>query len=96
MAGFGAYAWVSFPSLGTPEEVFGRRCRGWSGAGCRLRWRRRCLRSRPFKRAENELASIRGIENCRLVSRNDPEYPRTLLQIYDPPVLLYVRGACKC
>jgi DNA processing protein len=22
----------------------------------------------------------------------DPEYPQTLLQIFDPPVLLYVRG----
>jgi predicted Rossmann fold nucleotide-binding protein DprA/Smf involved in DNA uptake len=30
------------------------------------------------------------------VSRKDPEYPHTLLQIYDPPVLLYVRGACRC
>ena len=40
-----------------------------------------------FKRAEKELASIRGTENWRLVSRSDPEYPRTLLQIYDPPVL---------
>jgi DNA processing protein len=50
------------------------------------------FKKQAFKRAEKELASIRGIENCRLVSRNDPEYPRTLLQIYDPPVLLYVRG----
>ncbi len=22
----------------------------------------------------------------------DPEYPQTLLQVYDPPVLRYVRG----
>ena len=50
------------------------------------------FKKQAFKRAEKELASVRGIENCRLVSRNDPEYPRTLLQIYDPPVLLYVRG----
>src|SRR5690349_9457506 len=45
-----------------------------------------------FKRAEKELAAIRGIENLRLVSRTDPEYPHTLLEIYDPPALLYVRG----
>jgi DNA processing protein len=45
-----------------------------------------------FKRAEKELAAIRGIENLRLVSRTDPEYPPTLLEIYDPPALLYVRG----
>jgi predicted Rossmann fold nucleotide-binding protein DprA/Smf involved in DNA uptake len=54
------------------------------------------LKKQAFKRAEKELASIRGIENCRLVSRNDPEYPRTLRQIYDPPVLRYVRRACRC
>ena len=53
------------------------------------------FKKQAFKRAEKELASVRGIENCRLVSRNDPEYPRTLLQIYDPPVLLYVRGDVK-
>jgi DNA processing protein len=45
-----------------------------------------------FKRAERELAQIRGIENLRLISRTDPEYPPTLLEIYDPPALLYVRG----
>jgi DNA processing protein len=50
------------------------------------------FKKQAFKRAEKELASIRGIENCRLVSRADPEYPQTLLQIYDPPTLLYVRG----
>jgi DNA processing protein len=27
-----------------------------------------------------------------LVNWTEPEYPQTLLQIYDPPVLLYVRG----
>jgi DNA processing protein len=50
------------------------------------------FKKQAFKRAEKELLSIRGIENCRLVSWVDPEYPQTLLQIYDPPVLLCVRG----
>jgi DNA processing protein len=27
-----------------------------------------------------------------LINWSDPEYPQSLLQIYDPPVLLYVRG----
>jgi predicted Rossmann fold nucleotide-binding protein DprA/Smf involved in DNA uptake len=26
------------------------------------------------------------------VNRTEPEYPQSLLQIYDPPVALYVRG----
>ena len=45
-----------------------------------------------FKRAEKELAGIRKIAGCGLLNWTEPEYPQTLLQIYDPPVLLYVRG----
>src|SRR5437016_2031165 len=45
-----------------------------------------------FKRAEKELAGIQKIAGCTLLNWTDPEYPQTLLQIYDPPVLLYVRG----
>ena len=45
-----------------------------------------------FKRAEKELAGIRKIAGCALLNWTEPEYPQTLLQIYDPPVLLYVRG----
>ena len=33
-----------------------------------------------------------GIDGCRLLHWTEPEYPQNLLQIYDPPVLLYVRG----
>jgi len=29
---------------------------------------------------------------CRVVIRTDPEYPESLRQIYDPPVVLYVKG----
>jgi DNA processing protein len=45
-----------------------------------------------FKRAEKELAAVRGIAGCRLLNWTEPEYPQSLLQIYDPPVMLYVRG----
>jgi DNA processing protein len=45
-----------------------------------------------FKRAEKELAGVRKIAGCGLLNWTEPEYPQTLLQIYDPPVLLYVRG----
>lgn len=37
------------------------------------------------------MAAIRRI-GCKLVNWNEPEYPQSLLQIYDPPVLLYVHG----
>src|SRR5947209_4427172 len=50
------------------------------------------VRKEAFKRAEKELASVRKIAGCTLLNWTEPEYPQTLLQIYDPPVLLYVRG----
>jgi DNA processing protein len=45
-----------------------------------------------FKRAAKELDGVRKIAGCSLLNWTEPEYPQTLLQIYDPPVLLYVRG----
>jgi len=45
-----------------------------------------------FKRAEKELAAVRRISGCRLINWTEPEYPQSLLQIYDPPVLFYLRG----
>jgi len=45
-----------------------------------------------FKRAEKELAGIQKIAGCTLLNWTEPEYPQSLLQIYDPPVLLSVRG----
>jgi DNA processing protein len=49
-------------------------------------------KKQSFKRAEKELTATRNIDRCRLINWTEPEYPQTLLQIYDPPVLLYVRG----
>jgi DNA processing protein len=78
--------------FGSPEEVFRaplprlERCRLPTAVAQAV------FKKQAFKRAEKELVSIREIENCRLLSWTEPEYPQTLLQIYDPPVLLYVRG----
>ena len=38
-----------------------------------------------------ELRRVREFE-CRLVTQEDEEYPPLLREIYDPPVVLYVRG----
>jgi len=43
------------------------------------------------KDAEAELAQVRTL-GCRLLNWSEPEYPQRLLEIYDPPPLLYVRG----
>lgn len=39
-------------------------------------------------------AELKRIEEfgCRIVMQEDPEYPESLRQIYDPPVVLYVKG----
>lgn len=44
-----------------------------------------------YKEAEAELDRVRKL-GCSLVNWSDPEYPQRLLEIYDPPPLLYVRG----
>jgi len=44
-----------------------------------------------FRDAEKELAEVRRI-GCGLLHWQDSEYPHRLLEIYDPPPLLYVRG----
>ncbi len=44
-----------------------------------------------FWRAEKEVDAKRRI-GCKVVNWSEPEYPQNLLQIYDPPVMLYVRG----
>lgn len=50
------------------------------------------VKKEAFRRAEKELVKLRGISDCRLINWTEAEYPQTLLQIYDPPVLLYARG----
>jgi DNA processing protein len=46
---------------------------------------------RAHKEAEAELARVRKL-GCRLLNWDEPEYPERLLEIFDPPPLLYVRG----
>jgi DNA processing protein len=45
----------------------------------------------PLKAAEKEMAELRKL-GARLLHWGEPEYPQRLLQIYDPPPLLYVKG----
>jgi DNA processing protein len=42
-------------------------------------------------------AELQRIEkgNVRVVTRDDPEYPKNLQEIYDPPLVLYVKGTLK-
>ena len=78
--------------FGSPDAVF--RARLTDLEACRLPApvAQAVFKKESFKRAEKELKATRNIDRCRLINWTEPEYPQTLLQIYDPPVLLYVRG----
>lgn len=45
----------------------------------------------PLSAAAKELAQAQQA-GCRLLTWDEPEYPRLLREIYDPPPLLYVKG----
>ncbi len=77
--------------FGSPEQVF--RASLTELESCRLPAApARAIQSRQaHKDAETELARVRQL-GCRLLNWDEPEYPQRLLEIYDPPPLLYVRG----
>src|SRR6202790_1783366 len=77
--------------FGSPQEIF--RASLTELEACRLPAApSRAIQSRnAYKDAETELAKVRNL-GCGLLNWDEPEYPQRLLEIYDPPPLLYVRG----
>jgi DNA processing protein len=77
--------------FGSPEGIF--RASLTELEACRLPSApAHAIQSRhAHKDAEQELTRIRNL-GCRLLNWDEPEYPQRLLEIYDPPPLLYVRG----
>ena len=77
--------------FGSPEGIF--RASLTELEACRLPSApARAIQSRSaHKETEAELGRIRTL-GCHLVNWDEPEYPQRLLEIYDPPPLLYVRG----
>ena len=78
--------------FGSPDAVFRARLTDLEACSLPAPVAQAVFKKESFKRAEKELKATRHIDRCRLINWSDPEYPQTLLQIYDPPVLLYVRG----
>jgi DNA processing protein len=78
--------------FGSPEGVFRASLPDLEACHLPAEAAQAILKKAAFPRAEKELAGVRKIAGCTLLNWTDPEYPQTLLQIYDPPVLLYVRG----
>jgi DNA processing protein len=99
LARAGAHARPRFSSVRSPPQRFGSpdavfRAPLTELEGCRLPApvAQAVFKKESFKRAEKELTAARNIDRCRLINWTEPAYPQTLLQIYDPPVLLYIRG----
>jgi DNA processing protein len=78
--------------FGSPDEVFRAPLTGLEACHLPASVAQAVFKKQSFQRAEKELALTRRIDRCRLLNCTEPDYPQTLLQIYDPPVLLYVRG----
>jgi len=78
--------------FGSPDDVFRASPAQLRACSLSAETAQAVVKKEAFKRAEKELAHLRKMDGCRLLHWTEPEYPQTLLQIYDPPVLLYVRG----
>ncbi len=77
--------------FGTPEAVFRASLTALEACNLPAPAAQAIFKKQTFWRAEKEVDAIRRI-GCRLLNCNEPDYPQSLLQIYDPPALLYVRG----
>jgi DNA processing protein len=77
--------------FGSPEGVFRASLTGLESCNLPAPAAQAICKKQTFWRAEKEVDAIRRI-GCRVVSWREAEYPQALLQIDDPPVLLYVRG----
>jgi DNA processing protein len=77
--------------FGSPDDVFRAPLRRLEACNLPAPVAQAVFKKEAFKRAEKHLAAARRIP-CRVINWSDPEYPQALLQIYDPPVLLYARG----
>src|SRR6202795_1909860 len=78
--------------IGSPERIFHASLTELESCSLPARVAQAIHSKEAFKRAEKELAGIRNIPGCRLLNWTEQEYPQKLLQIYDPPVLFYLRG----
>ena len=75
-----------------PENVFRASLTELEGCSIPARTAQAIVQRSAFKRAEKELAALKNLPGAMLLNWTEPEFPQTLLHIYDPPVLLYLRG----
>jgi DNA processing protein len=76
---------------GSPEGVFRAPLTGIEACNVPAPAAQAIFKKQLFWRAEKEVDALRKI-GAKLVNWKEPDYPQALLQVYDPPVMLYVRG----
>ncbi|MGH9863278.1 MAG: DNA-processing protein DprA [Candidatus Acidiferrales bacterium] len=76
---------------GSPEKVFSARRTELEACGLPAPVAQTIVSGAPLKAAEQELEKVRQL-GCRLLAWDEPDYPALLKEIYDPPVLLYLKG----
>ncbi len=77
--------------FGSPEKIFSVPKRELEACGLPGSVAQTIRSGAPLKAAEQELEKLRQL-GCRLLAWDEPDYPPLLKEIYDPPVLLYLRG----
>ncbi len=76
---------------GSPDSVFRASLTNLEACNLSAPVAQAIFKKQTFWRAEKEVDAAPRV-GCKLVNWTEPEYPQSLLQIYDPPVVLYVRG----
>jgi hypothetical protein len=77
--------------FGSPEEIFRASLTELEACQLPVAAAQATFSKAAFRDAEKELAQVRK-GGCRLIHWEESDYPKRLLEIYDPPPLLYVRG----
>jgi len=77
--------------FGSPEAIFAASLTALEACHITAESAQAIRSQQPLRLAEKELARVRET-GCKLLTWDDPGYPRRLREIYDPPPVLYVRG----
>jgi DNA processing protein len=77
--------------FGSPEEIFRASLTELEACQLPAAVAQAVFSKAAFRDAEKELAEVRKAA-CQLINWDESDYPKRLLEIYDPPPLLYVRG----
>jgi len=77
--------------FGSAEKIFQASLTELEASGMRAVSAQAIATGKSFELAQDELGKAAEAK-ARIISLSDPEYPPRLKEIYDPPVILFIRG----